>query len=104
MTIFYLPLDRQAAGSKMDTIHRCLCATVQMEKGLARLVGGDNSGKLAPVSEFALDAAAAISRSPSKATSLGRWLTFFLQDAHVHCAIPAPADTQSSLLVPPSAL
>ena len=104
MTIFCLPSDRQAAGSNINTIHRCLYATVQMEKGLARLVGGDNSGKLAPVSEFALDAAAAISRSPSKATSLGRWLTFFLQDAHVHCAIPAPANTQSSLLVPPLAL
>ena len=74
----------------MDTSHRCLGAMLQVEKGLARLVGGD-SGKLAPVSEFALDAAAMMSRSPSKAASLGRWLTVFMQDTHVHCAIPAPA-------------
>jgi hypothetical protein len=74
----------------MDTSHRCLGAMLQVEKGLARLVGGD-SGKLAPVSEFALDAAAAMSRSPSKTTSLGRWLTVSMQDTHLHCAIPASA-------------
>lgn len=41
-----------------------------MEEGVSKLIAG---GKLAPVSELSLDAAAAMSRSSSKAASLGRW-------------------------------
>ncbi len=39
----------------------------QMQEGLAKLHGGGSDAKLAPVSE-AMDAAASLSRSPSKAT------------------------------------
>jgi hypothetical protein len=49
----------------------CQCAMLQMDKDLAQLTGSDG-GKLAPVSEFPLDAAAVLSRTPSKAASLGR--------------------------------
>ncbi len=38
-----------------------------MQEGLAKLHGGGSDAKLAPVSE-AMDAAASLSRSPSKAT------------------------------------
>lgn len=44
-----------------------------MEEGLAKLAGSVDGGKLAPVSELSLDAAAALSRSSSKAASLGRY-------------------------------